>query len=239
MKKFIAICLALAVACGIILCIKSLGASDSSSADSPRNTQEVKPIAKRTHIAGLDVSHHNGLKSVSDLPDSIKFVYIKASEGKTFKDPAFKKNYNLFAKKAPHKVAVGAYHFFDQEVSAEDQFKNLSAALGTKHFYMPVVVDFEFIHASGRKEKQSIQNNLLRLLQLIEAKYKKNPLIYCNPKGYKLFIGNDKRLAKYGIWLDAKNYNGTVPNAVIEQKKIIDMCNTKIDINYAVTDFVD
>lgn len=238
-RKAIALCLALLVACGIGLCIKNFCASDSAPADHPHSTQEAKPIAERAHIAGIDVSHHNGLKSVAALPDSIKFVYIKASEGKTYKDPTFKKNYELFAKKAPHKVAVGAYHFYKQEYSADDQFKNLSAAVGNKHLDLPVVVDFEFVHYSGKAELQSIQNNLLRLLQLIEKKYKKKPLIYCNPKGYNLFIGNDSRLAEYGIWLDAKKYNGTVPKAVIEQKKIIGLCNTKIDINYADADFVD
>lgn len=234
-KKHIVVCLALLVVCGIVLCTKNFCISDNAATESPLSE---KRIEAREHVTGIDVSHHNGLKSVADLPDSVKFVYIKASQGKTFRDPAFGRNYNLFANKAPHKVAIGAYHFFEQEISADEQFNNLNAAVVDKPLDLPVVVDFEFVHYSGKKELLSIQNNLLRLLKLIETKYKKKPLIYCNPRGYKLFIGNDKRLAEYRIWLDAKGYDGTVPNTMIEQKKIIGLCGSKIDMNYAEPNFL-
>lgn len=222
MKKFIVICLALFVVSGIFLYVNSSFISHDN-----------KEIEDRAHIVGIDVSHHNGLKSISTLPDSIKFVYIKASQGKTFHDPAFNQNYNLFSQKAPHKVAIGAYHFFEQEISADEQFKNLNSAIGDKKFDLPVVVDFEFVHYSSKEELKAIQNTLLSLLKQIEAKYHKEPLIYCNPKGYRLFIGNDKALSEYRIWLDGKLYNDMVPNTIIKQKKIIDLCNSKVDINYS------
>lgn len=142
-------------------------------------------------------------------------------------------NYELYSKKAPHKVAIGAYHFFEQEISAQNQFKNFNSVIGNKALDLPVVVDFEFVHYSGLDKLHSIQNKLLSLLELIESKYHRKPLIYCSPRGYKLFIGNDKRLTEYRIWLDAKKFDGTVPNTIVEQKKIIGMCSSKIDINYA------
>lgn len=239
MKKIIPILLVLLVTCGIVLYVKNSGASENPPAGKPHSGTDVKPIAKRAHIAGIDVSHHNGLKTVANLPDSIKFVYIKASQGSTFKDPKFNSNYELFSKKAPHKVAIGAYHFFEKEISADDQFKNLSAAVGSKRLDLPVVVDFEIKRFSGKTELKAIQNTLLSLLQQIEKKYHKKPLIYCSVRGYELCIGNDKRLAGYRIWLDAKLHNRTLPNAIIEQKKIVGMCNVKVDLDYADPSFLN
>ena len=64
----------------------------------------------RYPIAGIDVSKHNGnidFKQVRD--DDYQFVFIKATEGKTYKDDAFDRNYRG-ARDAGLKV--GAYHFF-------------------------------------------------------------------------------------------------------------------------------
>ena len=48
----------------------------------------------RYPVAGIDVSKHNGeidFEQVRD--DDYQFVFIKASEGKTYKDEAFNRNY--------------------------------------------------------------------------------------------------------------------------------------------------
>ena len=64
----------------------------------------------RFPVAGIDVSKHNGnidFEQVRD--DDYQFVFIKASEGKTYRDEAFERNYQG-AREAGLKV--GAYHFF-------------------------------------------------------------------------------------------------------------------------------
>ena len=52
---------------------------------------------------GIDISHHNRVdwKKIKADKD-IKFCYIKATEGKSFRDPMCRKH----AKRAPHLVAL-------------------------------------------------------------------------------------------------------------------------------------
>ena len=73
----------------------------------------------RYPVAGIDVSKHNGdidFGKVRD--DDYQFVFIKASEGKTYRDEAFDRNYRG-AREAGLKV--GAYHFFRKNRTGSEQ----------------------------------------------------------------------------------------------------------------------
>ena len=81
---------------------------------------------------------------------------------------------------------------------------------------------------NGIEETKQIQECLYNLLIMVEKEYKKKPIIYCNTRGYDLFIRNCDKLNHYGIWLDAKSDNSLiVPNTIIKQIKI----ENNIDIN--------
>ena len=61
-------------------------------------------------VVGIDVSNHNGRIDFDKVKaDGVSFVYLKASEGKSYTDPSFKKNYTSVLKAG---MKVGAYHFF-------------------------------------------------------------------------------------------------------------------------------
>lgn len=66
---------------------------------------------------GIDISHHNRMdwKKIKADKD-IKFCYIKATEGKSFRDPMCQKH----AKRARENgLLVGLYHYFRTDVSAQ------------------------------------------------------------------------------------------------------------------------
>ncbi|MDE5632527.1 MAG: hypothetical protein K2I54_06955, partial [Muribaculaceae bacterium] len=65
---------------------------------------------ERYPVTGVDISAHNGAVCFDSLAASgIDFVYLKASEGTSFRDKAFLRNYGA-ARRAG--LAVGSYHFF-------------------------------------------------------------------------------------------------------------------------------
>jgi len=77
----------------------------------------------RYPVAGIDVSKHNGVIDFDAVAaDDYQFVFIKASEGKTYKDEAFDRNYHS-ARNAGLKV--GAYHFFRKNRTGQEQAANL------------------------------------------------------------------------------------------------------------------
>jgi len=180
-------------------------------------------------VKGIDVSHHNkdwmGKANITydDIPfiNDVEFAYIKASEGATFKDPAFQ--WNL---KSLRKVGIknlGAYHFFRQNASAQSQFQNFKKQVGKERLSLPPVIDFEFAHAKDQQELKQMQNTLLELCNLMEKQYGKQPVIYCVIGDYRRFLKNHKQLRNYPIWLENKGKNivpEEIPNVVISQYMI-------------------
>lgn len=93
-------------------------------------------------ILGVDLSSHNGDIDFNRLKaDSVDFVMLKATEGTTFKDPKFNRNYTE-ARKAGISH-IGAYHFFRFDTDGEMQAMNLINSLRGKTIDLPVAIDLE------------------------------------------------------------------------------------------------
>lgn len=96
---------------------------------------------ERYPIRGIDVSAHNGMMNLdAAAADGIEFIFIKASEGDTFRDENFRINYN----KATHAgMKIGAYHFFRFDCDGISQGMNLVKAIGNRHLDLGVAIDVE------------------------------------------------------------------------------------------------
>lgn len=185
---------------------------------------------------GIDLSHWNVDTyhiSLDSIPNDVSFVYLKATEGASYKDKMYSMYISEFIGKniesrKDNPIKIGAYHFFKQNVPALLQFKNIKETVDSSEINLPIAIDFVFITSHSSKETKQIQECLYNLLIMVEKEYKKKPIIYCNKRGYDLFIRNCDKLNHYGIWLDAKSDNSlTVPNTIIKQIKI----ENNIDIN--------
>ena len=151
----------------------------------------------RYPIAGIDVSKHNGnidFKQVRD--DDYQFVFIKATEGKTYKDDAFDRNYRS-ARDAGLKV--GAYHFFRKNRTGEEQANNLLQAIKGKEFDLPLVIDLEDDWGNGATVNR--QNALERVMDMIEILNGKGyqVMIYTNLDGYNKYYKD--MLGDHDLWL--------------------------------------
>lgn len=78
-------------------------------------------------VRGLDVSHHQGHIDWSALK-GWDFVYIKATEGRTWTDPLFEENW-LGAGQAG--LVRGAYHFLVTTSTGQAQGEHLPSGCGT------------------------------------------------------------------------------------------------------------
>lgn len=98
---------------------------------------------------GIDVSHHQGdinFKKVA--ADGISFVFIKATQGKSFRSKTFLK----FVKDAKAAgLMIGAYHYVDDSATtpemARQEAANFAKAIkdagGIQAFDLPPVMDYE------------------------------------------------------------------------------------------------
>lgn len=151
----------------------------------------------RYPVAGIDVSKHNGKIDFEKVAgDDYQFVFIKASEGKTYRDDGFDRNYRE-AREAGLKV--GAYHFFRKNRTGREQADNLLDALKDKTLDLPLVIDLEDDWGNGATTSR--ETALQRVLEMIEILKDKgyDVMIYTNMDGYEKYYKG--MLGDHDLWL--------------------------------------
>ena len=160
---------------------------------------------RRTHInidrqqypiTGIDISAHNGEINFSQVAESgIQFVYIKATEGATFKDARFQYNYKN-ARKAGLKV--GVYHFFRFNIDGKSQALNIINSIKGKNLDLPIAIDIEEYTNNKKISTDIIISRISSLIKTLNDN--KLPFIlYTNKKGFRRFIKN--YLKDYPLWI--------------------------------------
>lgn len=131
---------------------------------------------------GIDVSHHQQKIDWSQVAkDDVDFVYIKATEGSTYKDQRYDENMEGAINEG---LLVGAYHFFRMTSSAIAQFKNFSNALNRYDFKLVPMIDVE---TSDGKSVRELQDSLDVFIKLVKAEYGCVPMIYGTQRSYNTF----------------------------------------------------
>ncbi len=151
-------------------------------------------------INGLDVSHHQGHIDWQSIAQhkingyKYHFVFIKATEGRSFVDPKFAYN---FAQSKKVGLLRGAYHFYKDDVSAKEQIALFRSVAQLSSGDLAPVLDVEVLDKSN--SQKSIEN-ILACMKLLERYYKVKPIFYTYKDLYKCYF-KDSPLAKYPLWL--------------------------------------
>ncbi|MBI2336495.1 MAG: glycoside hydrolase family 25 protein [Deltaproteobacteria bacterium] len=161
-----------------------------------------EPDRKLFPIRGIDISHHQGqinwdLVSKND----VQFVFIKASEGRDFKDTNFLTNWNN-AKNAG--ILRGAYHFFSLCASGREQAANFIAAVPVEVNTLPPVVDLEYGgNCANRPDKAELTKQLRDYSEEIEKHYNRKPFFYVTRKFYKQYLLSNEFFdySEYPLWV--------------------------------------
>lgn len=162
-------------------------------------TERLKGYA----VQGIDVSHHQVTIDWDTVAlQNIDFAFIKATEGRNFKDNCFTHNWEELKRV---NIRRGAYHFFHPNLSAKVQAENFINTVDMHFGDLPPVLDFEVTNGIA---KTTIQEQIRIWLDLIEAHYKIRPIIYTNQKLFFNYLLNDFK--EYPIWM--ARYNTVEPN---------------------------
>jgi lysozyme len=155
-------------------------------------------------IKGIDISHFNAPFPWANLSHEVKFVFCKATQGATYKDPEFN-NYWQHLKTTDLKR--GAYHFLTATDSAQKQADNfLSLGIDfSKPGVLPPVLDVEDqVPVSLNKNITSNKAAFIQLitdwLLIVEKETGRKPIIY----SYKTFFNdylNNHSWPNNGLWL--------------------------------------
>lgn len=158
------------------------------------------PDRDRYPLRGIDISHHNGEVDFSRLSSDdadVAFIYLKATEGTDFIDPAFVRNSRLSVASG---IPTGAYHFFRYDTDGELQALNFLHALKGRGFTLPPAIDVEDWGNPDGHTTALIVERLRRMTDCLAAKGY-TPLIYTNLDGYhRLIKGNFEDLP---LWISS------------------------------------
>ena len=172
---------------------------------------------------GMDISHHqpfiiwNKLRILVNQDgrtvlnedkavrtESIDYVFMKATEGESFKDWRFKGRWKK-AKKAG--ITRGAYHFFRPGKNAVDQAQSYIQRVGVLDADdLPPVLDIERLDGCSN---ETLNKRALEWLQIVEKHYGRKPIVYANPHYLNNII--DSRITQnFPIWV--ANYKVSRPS---------------------------
>ena len=151
--------------------------------------------------SGVDISHH---QDVIDWPavarSGVSFVWIKATEGGDYLDPAFRRNWFLAGVAGLHR---GAYHFVSWCRPSADQARWFAMNVPDDPDALPPVLDVEWNPESktcpGTVPKEMALAKMRTILAAMERATGRRPIIYA-PRD---FFGQvmDGALSDYPLWI--------------------------------------
>ena len=131
-------------------------------------------------ISGIDVSAHNGnIDFAKARAAGTEFVFVKATEGATFRDSAMNSN---LRKAHEAGLKTGVYHFFRFDVDGVKQAHNLLKAIAGRPLSLPLVIDVES-HTNPYTPADIVTRKIHDMVDELTA-YGYPVIIYSNKKGF-------------------------------------------------------
>lgn len=156
----------------------------------------VEVERERFPIVGVDLSAHNGEVDFKRVAaDGVNFVFLKATEGSTFKDPKFNANYEA-ARSAG--LTVGAYHFFRFDSDGYEQGRNFLETVDSLALDLPLAIDIEEWGNPECDDTEAVVEALRGMIFALEGGRHK-VIIYTNKNGYTRFVRG--RLEEMPVWV--------------------------------------
>lgn len=186
--------------------------SKLSSAISSR--QHLPTTQKRSHqneTYGIDASQWKG-DYIKDLPSmtKIQFVIAKATQGREFVDPEFRRSWDYLGKNP--KYYRGAYHYLNWNLDGKEQahhYFNTVKLGGAKDF--PPIVDFEQTDQATLSHEVA-RKALREFLEETERLFGQKAWIYTNVNDADIYLANYPKFAEYPLWLADWTKSNSLPS---------------------------
>ena len=153
----------------------------------------------RQSVRGVDVSHYQGGIDWPVLAEqNVQFAFIKATEGSSFVDGFFDRNWEGARRVG---LKTGAYHFFSYDSSGADQAAHFIAHVPRTADMLPPVIDVEFYGGNDKNPppREQVVPELRIMADALEAHYGCAPILYATEKSYELYISDG--FADCDIWI--------------------------------------
>ncbi|UJF36618.1 glycoside hydrolase family 25 protein [Paenibacillus hexagrammi] len=198
-------------------------------------------------IKGIDVSHHNSDGAAIDWnkvkADGVQFVFVKASEGVTYKDPKFAVNLNGARAVG---IKAGAYHFARPENGqALSEAKTFVSQLATVQYDLMPVLDLESPIDPSKCTKANMIAFVKTFVDYVQAQTGRKVMLYTGNWFSDMYGGFDNAFKDMPLWI--ANYAASIsapPNTggwtawtvwQYGEKGTINGISGNVDMNVAVS----
>ncbi len=160
---------------------------------------------------GIDLSHHNGQVNWDALEaGNLDFIYLKATEGRDWKDRDFQSNWIEATRRGYH---LGAYHFYILCKPAREQAANFIQSVEVRSGTLPPAVDLEYAHnCKPYRDAAGTRAELQAFLDRLEAEYGADPVIYTTPEFHADWIAG--HFDRYPLWIRSVDGAPDMPYAI-------------------------
>lgn len=180
----------------------------------PAETPPSTPQELAQFAYGIDIakSQQNEIDSLNVNTDSLSFVICKATEGVTYTDPYFTKNWATIPQRG---FIRGAYHFYhtDDDPTQQATFF-VNSLTGLNKDDLAPILDFEYASIATGKTVTQIQADLMVFLKAVEQQSGRKPIIYTSVNIGDQYL-NKPEFAEYALWIayPAEVANPKLPTA--------------------------
>ncbi len=156
----------------------------------------VEVERKHFPVVGIDISSHNGdIDFAKVAADGVNFVFLKATEGRSFRDPKFFINY---AGARAAGIKVGAYHFFRFDSDGYEQGRNFLSVVDMLPLDLPLAIDIEEWSNPDDIPTEQVVETLRGMIFALEG-CRHKVILYTNKRGYTRFIKD--RFDEMPVWV--------------------------------------
>ena len=158
----------------LLLLVMTMTSACNGNVNKATTARHVEARNQEAAYDGIDISSYQGYidweKVSSDK--NIRFVYIKATEGATYRSPHYAHNITQARR---HGMLVGSYHYLTSTSTIDEQFENFS-----KFALKPVqdLVPMLDIETRGDWSRSQLQDSVDKFCALVEHLYGIRPMIY-------------------------------------------------------------
>jgi lysozyme len=148
----------------------------------------------RLSARGIDVSHYQGRIDWRAVEgDGVGFAFVKATEGTSFVDPAFRRNWDALGET---RILRGAYHRFRPARDAVAQADHFLAIAAIREGDLPPVLDVE---ATDGVSDARLVRGVRAWLDEVERRTGVRPVVYTKPGFRRAHLGS--ALDDYPLWI--------------------------------------
>lgn len=162
--------------------------------------------AAHSRPKGIDVSSHQGRIAWHLVPKRQAFVFVKATEGATFRDPLYGRNRR---RAKQHGKVVGAYHFARPDgrsrrrarADGREEAQYFDRVASPRRGELRPVLDLE---VNGGLPPRLLQIWTRGFMRTLERRVNAKPMIYTTPHFWQTSMNDTKWFARHGyrsLWI--------------------------------------